>query len=290
MKKITLLSVLLTFIGAVAAAQTTGGNTNQLKRAITEARALENNNTYLPDAWADLNDMIVLAENVVAGSYSQTYINQIYTQLKETITRVKSTQGVSLPSIATSEDEYNTDRGFVHPGGLHTQADFDRVRRQLAEGNEKVTAAYNILKNAEYAQPGIATWPVETIVRGGGVGENYINAARGATMAYQNALRWKIEENKACAEDAIRILMAWANTTQAIGGDSNYALAAGLYGYQFAQAAELMRDYEGWSREDFNTFKQWMLSVWYPSAIGFLRGRNGTWENAGKWWQAPGHY
>ena len=290
MKKITLLSVLLTFIGAVAAAQTTGGNTNQLKRAITEARALENNNTYLPDAWADLNDMIVLAENVVAGSYSQTYINQIYTQLKETITRVKSTQGVSHPSIATSEDEYNTDRGFVHPGGLHTQADFDRVRRQLAEGNEKVTAAYNILKNAEYAQPGIATWPVETIVRGGGVGENYINAARGATMAYQNALRWKIEDNKACAEAAIRILMAWANTTKAIGGDSNYALAAGLYGYQFAQAAELMRDYEGWSREDFNTFKQWMLSVWYPSAIGFLRGRNGTWENAGKWWQAPGHY
>ena len=24
--------------------------------------------------------------------------------------------------------------------------------------------------------------------------------------------------------------------------------------------------------------------------MGFLRGRNGTWENVGKWWQAPGHY
>ena len=134
------------------------------------------------------------------------------------------------------------------------------------------------------------TYPVETIVRGGGSGENYINAARGATMAYQNALRWKIEGTESNAAAAVRILMAWANTTKDIGGDSNYALAAGLYGYQFAQAAELMRDYEGWSREDFEQFKQWMLDVWYPKAIGFLRGRNGTWENAGKWWQAPGHY
>ena len=183
-----------------------------------------------------------------------------------------------------------TDRGFIHPGGLHTQADFDRVRAQIAAGNTKVKQAYQKLKSAAYAQSNVQTYPVETIVRGGGNGENYINAARGATMAYQNALRWKIEDNKACAKAAVRILMAWATTTKAIGGDTNYALAAGLYGYQFAQAAELMRGYEGWSREDFDAFKQWMLTVWYPSSLGFLRGRCGTWENGGKWWQAPGHY
>ena len=181
-------------------------------------------------------------------------------------------------------------RGFRHPGGLHTQADFDRVRAQIAAGNTKVTSAYNKLKAAAYAQPTASTSPVETIVRGGGSGENYIKAARGATIAYQNALRWKIEDNKKCADAAVRVLMAWANTTKTISGDSNYALAAGLYGYQFAQAAELMRDYEGWSREDFETFRKWMLEVWYPSSIGFMRGRNGTWQNSGKWWQSPGHY
>ena len=191
------------------------------------------------------------------------------------------------PCCATAQ---TADRGFRHPGGLHTQADFDRVRAQIAAGNTKVKQAYDKLKAAAYAQPGVQTYPVETIVRGGGSGENYINAARGATMAYQNALRWKLEDNTACANGAVRILMAWATTTKAIGGDTNYALAAGLYGYQFAQAAELMRDYEGWSREDFKTFQQWMLDVWYPSSIGFLRGRNGTWENSSKWWGAPGHY
>ena len=193
-------------------------------------------------------------------------------------------------SFALFISAQTTDRGFIHPGGLHTQADFDRVKAQIAADNTKVKQAYAKLKAAAYAQSSVQTYPVETIVRGGGNGENYMNAARGAAMAYQNALRWKIEDNKTCAKAAVRILMAWANTTKAIGGDSNYALAAGLYGYQFAQAAELMRDYEGWSREDFTKFQQWMLSVWYPSSIGFLRARNGTWENSGKWWQAPGHY
>ena len=181
------------------------------------------------------------------------------------------------------------DRGFRHPGGLHTQADFDRVKQQLADGNTKVTAAMNVLKKAEYAQVSAATYPVETIVRGGG-GENYINAARGAAIAYQNALRWKIEGNKSCAKHAVDVLMNWARTTKAVSGNSDQCLAYGLYGYEFAQAAELMRDYEGWSQEDFHAFQKWMLDVWYPGCIHFLRSRNGTWENSGKWWQAPGHY
>ena len=185
--------------------------------------------------------------------------------------------------------EYKTERGFRHPGGLHTQADFDRIKQQLADGNEKVTAAYKVLKSAAYSSASAASYPVETIVRGGS-GENYINAARGATIAYQNALRWKIDGTKANADHAVKVLMDWCNTTKAISGTSDQCLAKGLYGYQFAQAAELMRDYEGWSREDFAKFQQWMLDVWYPGCMNFLRYRNGTWENVGKWWQAPGHY
>lgn len=181
------------------------------------------------------------------------------------------------------------DKGFIHPGGLHTQEDFDRVKTQLAAGNETVKQAYNVLRTAAYAQSGAATYPSEAIVRGGS-GENYINAARGAAIAYQNALRWKIEGNNACAKHAVNVLMQWARTTKYVTGTSDQCLARGLYGYQFAQAAELMRDYEGWAAEDFEIFKQWMLTVWYPGAIQFLRVRNGTWENIGKWWQAPGHY
>ena len=160
----------------------------------------------------------------------------------------------------------------------------------MEEGDEEIKQAYNILKNAAYSQPNAATYPSEKIVRGGSSGENYINAARGASIAFQNALRWKIEGNQDCAKHAVEVLMAWASTTKEVTGDSNLALATGLYGYEFAQAAEIMRDYDGWAKEDFNLFKKWMLNVWYPFCIKFLRERNGTWENKSKWWDAPGHY
>ena len=163
---------------------------------------------------------------------------------------------LAVQLVSAQTTDYDTNRGFIHPGGLHTQADFDRVKAQLEAGNPTVKEAYRVLTSAAYSQSGVQTYPVEVIVRGGGSGENYMNACRGAAMAYQNALRWKIAGTKANANAAVRILMAWANTTKDISGDSNYALASGLYGYQFAQAAELMRDYEGWEQEDFELFKR----------------------------------
>lgn len=236
----------------------------------------------------NLDDAVYAVElERAAGTLDSRKAIILRSRIRTAYNAVKKAYGKHF--VMDFDTEYDTDRGFRHPGGFHTQADFDRVRAQLAAGNATVTKAYNVLKNAAYAQPTVATSPSERIVRGG-TGENYINAARGATMAYQNALRWKIEDNKACADAAVRVLMAWAKTTKLVTGDSNSALGAGIYGYQFAQAAELMRDYEGWSRDDFETFRQWMLDVWYRPSIGFLRVRNGTWENSGTWWQAPGHY
>jgi len=271
----------------------TPGDVTALNKAIAEAREIvANGSVYLPGAVTELGDIATMAEQYTKKGYSQFILDKVYDQLTAAITTTKSTAGVILPDLNKVTAAYDTNRGFVHPGGLHTQEDFDRVKRQLAEGNSLVTQAYNVLKNAEYAQAGVATWPVETIVRGGGSGQNYINAARGATMAYQNALRWKIEGNTACANTAVNVLMAWARVTKYIGGDSNWALAAGLYGYEFAQAAEIMRDYEGWSRDDFEFFKQWMLNLWYPRCMQFLCGRNGTWENwvGNQGGYRPGHY
>lgn len=269
------------------------GDFTQLKSAVNSARTYLksiNQGDFPPSAILEYEDAINMAEYLIGeNKANQTIIDEYKTALSEAKTKFVATKGKKFDTSGVVS-LYDTNRGFKHPGGLHTQADFDRIKQQLAEGNETVTEAYKILKNAEYSQSSCATWPVETIVRGGSSGQNYINAARGATIAYQNALRWKIEGTEANAKHAVDVLMAWARTTKYISGDSNYALAAGLYGYQFAQAAELMRDYEGWSSEDFDTFRKWMLDVWYPSCIGFLRHRNGTWENAARWWQAPGHY
>ena len=268
------------------------GDFTQLKAAVESAETyIEgiNPTQFPPSAITEFQDAINIARFLIAeGKVNQATIDNCRSDLQAARTKFTATRGIQFDTSGITQG-YDSDRGFIHPGGLHTEADFVRIRQQLAEGNELVTAAYQVLKTAEYSQSTCATWPSEAIVRGGD-GQNYINAARGATIAYQNALRWKIDGTRANADAAVRTLMAWTNTTKRVTGTSDQSLAYGLYGYEFAQAAELMRDYEGWNRDDFHQFQRWMLDVWYPGCIGFLRGRNGTWENAGKWWQAPGHY
>lgn len=264
-------------------------NTEKLQSAISEAEAIiANDNNYLPGLVNDLSDVLFNVRKIVDSATTQTQINQAVAKLKTSISKAKASEGKTFDA-GNANAVYDTNRGFIHPGGLHTQADFDRIKQQLADGNKKVTEAMNKLRMAEYAQPTAATYPAETIVRGGS-GQNYINTCRGAAIAYQNALRWKIEDNQACAKHAVEVLMKWCNTTKNVTGSSDQFLAFGLYGYQFAQAAELMRDYDGWKPADFEKFKKWMLNIWYQGSIDFLRRHNGTWENSGKWWQAPGHY
>lgn len=274
----------------------TQGNLTKLNTTLEEASTIIKGDIsiYTADAVAILsNTYEFIKAKSEKETLSQFMIDEYVEVLKTTIQNVKATEGLVFTDTELMP-AYDSNRGFRHPGGLHTNADFERIKAQLAAGNEKVTKAYNILKNAEFAQPTCATWPVENIIRGGGSSQNYINAARGATIAYQNALRWKIEGNEACAKHAVDVLMAWTNTCKGIGGDSNFALAGGLYGYEFAQAAELMRDYEGWKAKDFETFKRWMLDLWYPTIMRFQRSRNDTWRNwrydASHGGQRPGHY
>ncbi len=271
----------------------TSGNNAALLTAIAGAKTLlADAGSYLPGAVDNLKGLVSFAETVAGGQFSQAYMDNILAQLNTTLTSVKATKGITLPTVSDMETAYDINRGFIHPGGMHTQADFDRVKAQLAAKNPTVTAAYNVLKNSAFAQSTVTTGVTETIVRGGGVGENFATAAQAAAKAYQCALRWKIEDNKACAKAAVNILMAWARGHKYFGGDSNYALAAGLQGYQFAQAAELLRDYDGWSAEDFETYKTYTRNVWYEATIGWLRSRSGTWDNVNNpehFGDRPGH-
>jgi len=238
----------------------------------------------------DLRDQLTTAKTVYNGDYANSTVNSQRSKLNTIYTEVKKSYGKRFDMASATTSDYDSNRGFVHPGCLHTQEDFDRVKALLANGDATATEAYNYLKASKYAQPTYTNTGVQTVVRGGGSGENYMQAARAASAAYQNAMLWRLTGKVNHATCAMSILNSWAKTCKGIGGDTNYALAAGLYGYAFANAAELLRDYEGWKADDFKAFQQWMIDVWYKSAIGFLRSRNGTWENTSKWWQAPGHY
>jgi len=175
--------------------------------------------------------------------------------------------------------------GFIHPGALHTQADFDRIKAQIVANEPSVVQDYAKLTNNSHSSSSYGQAPQSSIIRGGGVGENYSRAMNDAAAAYQNALRWKIGGDVANADKAVAIMNGWANTCKLIGGDTNYALAAGLYGYEFANAGELMRDYAGWKPADFKKYQQWMATVFFSANLVFLKHRNGT-DDAGY----PDHY
>jgi hypothetical protein len=165
---------------------------------------------------------------------------------------------------------------FIHPGMLHTQSDLVRMQIQVAAGAQPWTSGYNLLTASSYASLTYTmAGPNDTITRTS-TGGNYVHVMRDAAAAYQDALIWSISGNNAYADKAVSILNAWANTCVAISGDSNADLASGLYGYQLANAAEILRSYSGWSATDFTTFKNFMLNVFYPVANDFLVRHNGT--------------
>jgi hypothetical protein len=93
-----------------------------------------------------------------------------------------------------------------------------------------------------HASPSWTPPPVTTVVRGGS-GENYGLLYNDAAVAYACALVWNISGDRAFADSAINILNAWSRTLTDITGTSDKYLAAGLYGYQLANAAELETDF-----------------------------------------------
>ena len=135
--------------------------------------------TFAPNAIAELQDEISIAEEeIAAGRASQWLIDQYVAALTQLLAHAKATSGYQPKRVF----DVTGDHGFVHPGGIVSQQDIDRAKQLLADGDPRIKQAWNILCANEYAQASVATWPTPTVVRGG-TGQNYMNCARGAAMA-----------------------------------------------------------------------------------------------------------
>jgi hypothetical protein len=104
--------------------------------------------------------------------------------------------------------------GFVHPGLLHTQADFNRMAQMVQNKTAPWINSWNILINNWQANPSYSPRPVSIATRGGGCnpGDNSYNLMNDAAAAYQLALRWKITGNNSYADAAVKIMNAWSST------------------------------------------------------------------------------
>ena len=168
-------------------------------------------------------------------------------------------------------------QSFVHPGLLHRQSDFDRVRAKVNAGLQPWTLGWERLTNNSHASLNYTPRPTDSVFRGNGPRkQNYPQLFNDVAAAYALAIRWKITGDDAYANKAIEILNAWSAVLKFIGGTSDKYLASGIYGYQMANAAEIMRTYKGWAPEDFTRFKNMMMTVFYPMNHNFLVNHNGA--------------
>lgn len=160
---------------------------------------------------------------------------------------------------------------FKHPGTLHTQADFDRVKAALNANREPYVSGWNMLDQSEFSSSSWAPRAVETVIRGG-TGDNVSLLYNDMARAYQCALKWKLKGDAACGETAKNILNAWSSTLKTVSGNADRYLAAGIFGYQMANTSEIMRDYPGF---DVEAMKDMLINVFYkPLNERFLVGND----------------
>ena len=175
-------------------------------------------------------------------------------------TRVTSTTSTeTLPPVRTTG-------AFVHPGGLHTKADLDRMKTMVAANEHPWIDAWNQFITDRKAQNTYRASP----------GANMPSRQRAqddATAMYYNALRWYISGDKSYADCAVRIANAWANTVDARPAND---YLTGIPTGSFALAGEVLRVYPGWSASEFSKFKKMLVQHWYPKCDDFLRTHNGT--------------
>ncbi|OCK87743.1 chondroitin AC/alginate lyase [Cenococcum geophilum 1.58] len=161
---------------------------------------------------------------------------------------------------------------FIHPGLLSTEADFTRI---ISKVNSKTTPWYTGWQRVvSHATLTHSPRPHSTVYRGNGSPQNYADLYRDAATAYALSIYWKVTGNATYGTAAGNILDAWSSTLTAIYGSSDRFLASGIYGYQLANAAEILRAYSGWKGLDATIAL--LRNVFYPMNHDFLVNHNGA--------------
>ncbi|MEU0068362.1 putative Ig domain-containing protein [Streptomyces sp. NPDC006332] len=193
---------------------------------------------------------------------------------------VAGASGLLTPTAARAAEQHTGSRTFTHPGLLHSAADLARMKAAVAAKESPVYDGYLALAAHARSQPTYAIQNTGQITSWGRGPSNFQNqAVADSAAAYQNALMWCANGNRAHADKARDILNAWsASLTKVTGADG--PLGAGLQAFKFVNAAELLRhgDYDGWTDEDIARCEASFLDAWYPAVSGYMLYANGNWD------------
>ncbi|MFC3653270.1 LamG-like jellyroll fold domain-containing protein [Dyella humi] len=184
----------------------------------------------------------------------------------------------SLPAFSSGPagSPLSTNR-FTHPGLLVNEDDFTRIRNKIRSGEQPWTNWWKTLCSASATDLHGKPNPQVAVYRYTNAGAMHWDIQR----AYCCALRWKISGDEAYAKLAVDTLDAWSAALKAIGTippgstmheDWTGFLLAGIQGHQWANAAEIMRTYPGWTRQGVARFQSMLRTVFASMASGWLQG------------------
>lgn len=151
-------------------------------------------------------------------------------------------------------------RTFIHPGISYTQADLDRMRAMVAAKQEPYYSTYLKMKADGFSSRGGRTGLTR-------INEGQFNGIIGVDgrAALQQALIWKIEGDATYANRAVAILNGYKDLVSASSRGTG-PLDNGKI-YMLIDAAELMRDYSGWSSADQKAFKDMLVHPGYSTKV-----------------------
>ncbi|KAI2910645.1 hypothetical protein CBS147353_748 [Aspergillus niger] len=167
---------------------------------------------------------------------------------------------------------------FNHPGLLHTATDFSRIASKVSSNTEPWLTGWYKLTNSSNINLDYTPSPKTIVYRGadGTHTENYPSLYKDIAAAYAMAIYWKVTGNTSYADVVVNILDEWSSTLTEISGTTDMYLAAGIYGYEFANVAEIMRTYSAWPSANLTRFADMMVDVFYPLNHDFLQNHHGA--------------
>jgi hypothetical protein len=157
--------------------------------------------------------------------------------------------------------------GFAHPGAWSNSAELVFVKAQVQAGGNLWATQLAML---EGSTPGNQASRYSQLTQANVINScnNDAQVAQADEMgAYAQALAWYLSGNTSYANRAIAILNDYAGL-QSITAPSCWnqqnVLDAGWFGAGFANAAELLRSYPGWSAAGIANFQAMLKRAFYP--------------------------
>jgi len=153
-----------------------------------------------------------------------------------------------------------TQRKFIHPGITYSQGDLDRMKAMVEARQEPFYSTYLKLMSSSYSQIGNGNYtPITSIAEG------QFNNTIGSDgrRAHDLALLYRLTGTRAYANDAVARLNRYNSLVNA-SSRGTAALDNGKL-YLLLEAAELLRDYDGWKPEDQEAFKKMLVYPFYST-------------------------